>query len=50
MSVMRSIGKFFADILKDILGKVISFLLLITFVFLVVRYVFGISLLRMFFG
>ena len=48
MGFFGSIFRFFADIIKQILIKVISFLLIVVIVILVIKYVFKIDVLGMF--
>lgn len=50
MGIIKSIGSFFLDILKGVLTKVITFIIVICFFLLAIRYFLGINILKAFFG
>ncbi len=50
MGFFKSTGKFFGDILKDILAKVISFVIVIGLCILALKWIIGIDVFKLFFG
>lgn len=50
MGIFKSIGNFFLDILKGVLTKVITFIIVICFFLLAIRYFLGINVLSVFLG
>ena len=50
MGFFKSIGRFFGDIIKDIVKKLITFGIIIFLILIGIRYVFGFNPLSIFFG